>query len=77
MLEWSQLGQAHADAARQLAEEIVRGQISFILEPGGYLIVNQRRYLHGREALQDGQEKIAAPGRRLFLRAPADASLAA
>ncbi|MEY2226844.1 TauD/TfdA family dioxygenase [Streptomyces sp. BF23-19] len=77
MLERSQLGQAHADAARQLAEELVRGQVSFMLESGDYLIVDQRRFLHGREALQDGQEKIAATDRRLllqlFLRAPVGA----
>lgn len=50
MLERSELGQAHADAARELAEELVRGQISFMLQAGDYLIVNQRRFLHGREA---------------------------
>src|SRR3954447_7982528 len=39
MLERSELGQAHADAARELAEELVRGQVSFMLQPGDYLIV--------------------------------------
>ncbi|MFD9356414.1 hypothetical protein [Streptomyces sp. NPDC060031] len=48
------LGQAHADAARELAEELVRGQVSFMLPHGDYLIVNQRRFLHGREALHSG-----------------------
>ncbi|MFH8589667.1 TauD/TfdA family dioxygenase [Streptomyces celluloflavus] len=75
MLERSELGQAHTDAARELAEELVRGQVSFMLQPGDYLIVNQRRFLHGREALHSGQETVPVSGRRLllqlFLRAPA------
>lgn len=76
MLERSELGQTHADAAKQLAEELVRGQVSFMLQAGDYLIVNQRRFLHGREALRSGQETVPAADRRLllqlFLRAPAD-----
>ncbi|MFC9931692.1 TauD/TfdA family dioxygenase [Streptomyces sp. NPDC127190] len=67
MLERSQLGQAHADAARELAEELVRGQVSFMLQPGDYLIVNQRRFLHGREALHSGQETVPVSERRLLL----------
>ncbi|MEU6258639.1 TauD/TfdA family dioxygenase [Streptomyces sp. NPDC047043] len=67
MLKRSELGQAHADAARELAEELVRGQISFMLQPGDYLIVNQRRFLHGREALHRGQETAPAADRRLLL----------
>ncbi|MEU7093057.1 TauD/TfdA family dioxygenase [Kitasatospora aureofaciens] len=81
MLERSELGQAHADAARELAEELVRGQVSFMLQPGDYLIVNQRRFLHGREALHNGQETVPVADRRLllqlFLRAPARAGSAA
>ncbi len=34
MLERSELGQAHAEAARESAEELVRGQVSFMLQPG-------------------------------------------
>ncbi|MFF7098501.1 TauD/TfdA family dioxygenase [Streptomyces rubradiris] len=75
MLERSELGRAHADAARELAEELARGQVSFMLRPGDYLIVNQRRFLHGREALHSGQETVPVADRRLllqlFLRAPA------
>ncbi|MFD8351721.1 TauD/TfdA family dioxygenase [Streptomyces coelicoflavus] len=67
MLAKSDLGEAHADAARELAEELVRGQISFMLQPGDYLIVNQRRFLHGREALRRGQETVPAADRRLLL----------
>ncbi len=81
MLQRSELGPAYADAARQLAEELVRGQVSFMLERGDYLIVNQRRFLHGREALQHGQETIPVDDRRLllqlFLRAPEGAGPAA
>ncbi|MFJ3176437.1 TauD/TfdA family dioxygenase [Streptomyces roseus] len=67
MLERSELGQEHADAGRALTEELVRGQVSFMLEAGDYLIVNQRRFLHGREALQSGQENIPVTDRRLLL----------
>lgn len=67
MLERSELGQAHADAARELAAELVRGQVSLMLQPGDYLIVNQRRFLHGREALHSGQEAVPVSDRRLLL----------
>ncbi|GHI40548.1 TauD/TfdA family dioxygenase [Streptomyces violascens] len=67
MLERSPLGRAHADAAKKLAEELVRGQVSFMLQPGDYLIVNQRRFLHGREALHRGQETVLVADRRLLL----------
>ncbi|MFC0843518.1 TauD/TfdA family dioxygenase [Streptomyces noboritoensis] len=67
MLQRSELRQAHADAARELAEELVRGQVSFMLQPGDYLIVNQRRFLHGREALRSGQETVPVADRRLLL----------
>jgi hypothetical protein len=81
MLKRSKLSEAHADAARELAEELVRGQISFMLRPGDYLIVNQRRFLHGREALHSGQETVPVTDRRLllqlFLRARAGAGSAA
>ncbi|MFD7334905.1 TauD/TfdA family dioxygenase [Streptomyces violascens] len=67
MLERSELSQAHADAAKELAEELVRGQVRFMLQPGDYLIVNQRRFLHGREALHSGQETLPVSDRRLLL----------
>jgi hypothetical protein len=67
MLARSELGQAYADAAGELAEELVRGQVSFMLQPGDYLIVNQRRFLHGREALHSGQENVPVSDRRLLL----------
>ncbi|WP_431777063.1 TauD/TfdA family dioxygenase [Streptomyces cucumeris] len=67
MLERSQLGQAHTDAARELDEELVRGQVSFMLQPGDFLIVNQRRFLHGRQALHSGQETVPVADRRLLL----------
>ncbi|WP_433520019.1 hypothetical protein ACQP2T_61080 [Nonomuraea sp. CA-143628] len=67
MLARSEVGQAHTEAARELAEELVRGQISFMLMPGDYLIVNQRRFLHGREALRSGQETVPVADWRLLL----------
>lgn len=36
-------------------------------KPGDYLIVNQRRFLHGREALHSGQETVPVADRRLLL----------
>ncbi|MFD3481744.1 hypothetical protein [Streptomyces sp. NPDC058665] len=38
-----------------------------MLQPGDYLIVNQRRFLHGREALHSGQETVPVSDRRLLL----------
>ncbi|MFJ8627504.1 TauD/TfdA family dioxygenase [Kitasatospora sp. NPDC093550] len=80
MLERSELSPAHADAATELAEELVRGQVSFMLERGDYLIVNQHRVLHGREALHSGQEIVPVADRRLllqlFLRTPGGAGTA-
>ncbi|MEU0039817.1 TauD/TfdA family dioxygenase [Streptomyces sp. NPDC006333] len=67
MLDRSELSRTHAESARELAEELARGQVSFTLQPGDYLIVNQRRFLHGREALHSGQETIPAADRRLLL----------
>ncbi|MFD3409628.1 TauD/TfdA family dioxygenase [Streptomyces cyaneofuscatus] len=67
MLERSVLSRAHADAVRELAAELVRGQVSFTLQAGDYLIVNQRRFLHGREALRIGQESVPTSDRRLLL----------
>ncbi|MEV4115976.1 hypothetical protein [Nonomuraea sp. NPDC049695] len=67
--------------AGELAEELVWGQVSFMLQSGDYLIVNQRRFLHGREALHSGQEAVPVADRRLllqmFLRAPAGVGSAA
>lgn len=81
MLERSDLPQALADAAGKLAEELIQGQVSFMLRPGDCLIVNQRRFLHGREALHSGQKGVPASDRRLllqvFLRARADNGSAA
>ncbi|WP_407841386.1 TauD/TfdA family dioxygenase [Streptomyces sp. DSM 116496] len=81
MLKRSELSRAHAEAARELAEELVRGQVSFMLQPGDYLIVNQRRLLHGREALHSGQQAVPVADRRLllqlFLRAGASSGPAA
>ncbi|MFF2721979.1 TauD/TfdA family dioxygenase [Streptomyces sp. NPDC058011] len=67
MLTRSLLGKAYADAARELARELVRGQVSLMLQAGDYLMVNQRRYLHGREALRSGQEAVPVADRRLLL----------
>ncbi|MEU0788353.1 TauD/TfdA family dioxygenase [Streptomyces sp. NPDC006173] len=73
MLERSQPGPAHSDAARELAEQLVRSQVTFMLQPGDYLIVNQRRFLHGREPLHRGQQTVPVSDRplllQLFLRA--------
>ncbi|MFJ6101822.1 TauD/TfdA family dioxygenase [Streptomyces sp. NPDC092359] len=67
MLSRSDLEPKHAEAARELAGELVRGQVSFMLQPGDYLIVDQRRFLHGREALHPGQETVPVADRRLLL----------
>ncbi|MER5494303.1 TauD/TfdA family dioxygenase [Streptomyces sp. NPDC002490] len=67
MLIESGLDEAHACAARELADQMVAGQVTFTLQCGDLLIVNQRRWVHGREALADGQHDIAPEHRRLLL----------
>jgi Taurine catabolism dioxygenase TauD, TfdA family len=67
MLSEPALEEAHASAARELAGQLINGQTSFTLQRGDLLIINQHRYLHGREPLSDGQEDIPPAGRRLLL----------
>lgn len=61
------LEEAHASAARDLADQLLGGQITFILQRGDLLIVNQHRYVHGREPLGAGQEDVPPAARRLLL----------
>jgi hypothetical protein len=67
MLAESGLDETHADAVRELTDQMIRGQISFTLECGDFLIVNQHRFVHGREPLGSGQEHVAPQDRRLLL----------
>ena len=67
MLATAPLDDPHISAARELAAEMVRGQISFTLQRGDFLIVDQHRFVHGREPLAHGQEIIAPTDRRLLL----------
>ena len=67
MLAESQFDDVHANAARELADEMVRGQVSFTLQRGDFLIVDQHRFVHGREPLSDGQENVPPEERRLLL----------
>ncbi|WP_251076815.1 TauD/TfdA family dioxygenase [Streptomyces benahoarensis] len=51
---------------------MVAGQVSFTLQRGDMLIVNQHRWVHGREPLANGQHDVEPENRRpllpLFLR---------
>jgi hypothetical protein len=67
MLTEPGLDPAHARAAQQLADELIRGQVSFTLQRGDFLIVNQHHFVHGREPLAPGQENVAPEQRRLLL----------
>jgi hypothetical protein len=67
MLAESGLDEAHARAAQELADQMVAGQVSFTLQRGDVLIVNQHRWVHGREPLGDGQVDVAPEERRLLL----------
>ncbi|GAA0586978.1 TauD/TfdA family dioxygenase [Streptomyces crystallinus] len=61
------LDEEHAQAARELADQMVAGQVSYTLQRGDLLIVDQHRWVHGRRALGDGQERVAPENRRLLL----------
>jgi hypothetical protein len=67
MLTEPGLDEAHAGAARELADHLTAGQVSFMLQSGDVLIVNQHRCMHGREPLGAGQEAVPPPDRRLLL----------
>jgi Taurine catabolism dioxygenase TauD, TfdA family len=67
MLIESGLDKAHAHAAKELADQMVAGHVSFTLQRGDMLIVNQHRWVHGREPLGDGQHNVAREDRRLLL----------
>ncbi|MEV7616200.1 TauD/TfdA family dioxygenase [Streptomyces sp. NPDC089799] len=67
MLGREQLGQEHARAAEELAEQLVWGQVSFTLQAGDFLVIDQHRCVHGREALGDGQETVPEEERRMLL----------
>ncbi|MFI1965583.1 TauD/TfdA family dioxygenase [Streptomyces pathocidini] len=67
MLAESGLDEAHAHAARELADQMVAGQVSVTLQRGDVLIVNQHRWVHGREPLAEGQQDVAPEERRLLL----------
>ncbi|MFD5191365.1 TauD/TfdA family dioxygenase [Streptomyces sp. NPDC058357] len=61
------LDEEHTYAARELADEMVAGQVSFTLQRGDFLIVNQHHWVHGREPLAAGQHDVAPGDRRLLL----------
>jgi hypothetical protein len=67
MLAESGLDEAHAHAAKELAYQMVAGQVSFTLQRGDVLIANQHRWVHGREPLGGGQHNVAPEDRRLLL----------
>ncbi|MEV6673253.1 TauD/TfdA family dioxygenase [Streptomyces sp. NPDC051162] len=74
MLAESDLSKSHARAAKELADELIAGQDTFTLQRGDVLIVDQHRWVHGREPLADGQHDVPEENRRvllqLFLRSP-------
>lgn len=67
MLAESGLDEAHAQAAKELGDQMVAGQVSFTLQRGDVLIVNQHRWVHGREPLGAGQHDVVPEERRLLL----------
>lgn len=67
MLAEPGLGEARTHAAKELAKQLVAGQVAFTLQRGDFLIVNQHRWVHGREPLGSGQQGVAPEDRRLLL----------
>ncbi|MFJ4666757.1 TauD/TfdA family dioxygenase [Kitasatospora purpeofusca] len=61
------LSAEHIRAAKDLAGQLIAGQLSFLLRTGDFLVVNQHKWVHGREPLAAGQEKVTADKRRLLL----------
>jgi hypothetical protein len=67
MLSGPGLDDAHADAVKELAAQMIRGQVSFTLQRGDFLIIDQHRIVHGREPLGGGQDLVPPEERRLLL----------
>ncbi|MGA6171354.1 TauD/TfdA family dioxygenase [Streptomyces sp. NPDC012600] len=67
MLAESGLDEEHAYAARELARQMVAGQVSYTLQRGDLLILDQHRWVHGRLPLGDGQHRVTPGNRRLLL----------
>lgn len=67
MLRESELGETHTHAAEELADQLIAGQVAFTLQRGDLLIVDQHRWVHGRESLGADQYDVAPEDRRLLL----------
>ncbi|MFE3578096.1 TauD/TfdA family dioxygenase [Streptomyces vinaceus] len=67
MLTQSGMGEPHANAAQELAAQLIAGQKTFTLKGGDLLFLNHHRVLHGRQALGEGQHGVAPDDRRLLL----------
>ncbi|MEU9489181.1 hypothetical protein AB0D83_37030 [Streptomyces decoyicus] len=67
MLAEFELEEEHGLADKELANQMVAGQVSYTLQRGDFLIVNQHRCVHGREPLGDGQHGVTPENRRLLL----------
>ncbi|GAB3955456.1 TauD/TfdA family dioxygenase [Streptomyces sparsus] len=67
MLTESDLDDEHAYAVKELADQMIAGQVSYTLQRGDLLIVNQHHWAHGRESLGEGQHGVAPENRRLLL----------
>ncbi|MFJ1932588.1 TauD/TfdA family dioxygenase [Kitasatospora sp. NPDC088160] len=69
MLTRSGMDEPHANAARELAAQLIAGQEVFTLKGGDLLFLNHHRVLHGRQALGEGQHDVAPDDRRRLLQA--------
>jgi Taurine catabolism dioxygenase TauD, TfdA family len=67
MLTEPGLDEAHASAVRELTGHLIGGQLSLMLQRGDVLMLNQHRFMHGREPLGAGQEAVPPTDRRLLL----------
>ncbi|WP_372406764.1 TauD/TfdA family dioxygenase [Streptomyces luteireticuli] len=67
MLAEPDLTGTHACAAQELADELIAGQTAFTLQRGDVLIVDQHRWVHGRQPLADGQRDVPVENRRMLL----------
>jgi hypothetical protein len=67
MLTAPGLDDVHANVAKELADQMIRAQVSFTLQRGDFLIVDQHRIVHGRQPLSNGQENVPPRDRRLLL----------
>lgn len=58
---------ATVEALECVTRALQQARLTVVLEPGDAIVLDQHRWVHGKTALGDGQEKLDSANRRLLL----------